>query len=295
MWPTEPTFLTYQDPFERFRIGDGAGSWNADPAKRKIMPGSQFPVEAYENYMKQAVPRWLSTDKAIIAAYIALVDKVCPCVMLLHSQGGAFGFKVAEQRPDKVKAIVAVEAATAGNVAKAPKLKNMPALMIFGDYVDQHPRWATFKKIDTEYARCDARRRRHGRVDQSSRHRHQGQFPHADAGQEQRRDRGRDPEMAGQQGLVDEAPEREDIMRRIASLARADHPPDNEPIVAARHGLVPCRRPADRDFTASPIRQVVFTPGGVPAKIDPNGVYQVEQMYAQYFLVAEPQRASCRS
>ena len=58
------------------------------------------------------MPRWLSTDDAIIAAYIALVDKVCPCVLLLHSQGGTFGFKVAEQRPDKVKAIVAVESAT---------------------------------------------------------------------------------------------------------------------------------------------------------------------------------------
>ena len=66
VWPVEPIFLTYQDPFERFRIGDGAGSWNADPAKRKLMPGSQFPVEAYENYMRQSVPRWLSTDKAII-------------------------------------------------------------------------------------------------------------------------------------------------------------------------------------------------------------------------------------
>ena len=67
----------------------GAGSWNADPAKRKLLPGNQFPVEAYDNYMRQSVPRWLSTDNAIIAAYIALVDKVCPCVMLLHSQGGA--------------------------------------------------------------------------------------------------------------------------------------------------------------------------------------------------------------
>ena len=45
---SEPIFLTYQDPFERFRIGDGAGSWNADPAKRKLLPGSQFPVEAYD-------------------------------------------------------------------------------------------------------------------------------------------------------------------------------------------------------------------------------------------------------
>jgi len=151
VWPAEPTFLTLQDPFERFRIGDGEGSWNADPAKRRVLAGSQFPVEAYDNYMKQSVPRWLSTDQPIVAAYLALVDKICPCVMLAHSQGGAFGFKVAEQRPDKIKAIVAIESATAGNVAQAAALKNTPVLMIFGDYVDQHPRWSTFKKIDMEY------------------------------------------------------------------------------------------------------------------------------------------------
>ena len=135
----------------------------ADPAKRKVLPGSQFPVEAYDNYMKQSVPRWLSTDDAIIAAYVALVDKVCPCVLLLHSQGGAFGFKVAEQRPDKVKAIVAVESATAGNLDKAAALKDTPVLMLFGDYVDQHPRWANFKKIDLAYA--DAVRAGGGTVD----------------------------------------------------------------------------------------------------------------------------------
>ncbi len=151
IWPSQPTFLTYQDPFERFRIGDGEGSWNIEPAKRRVLPGSQFPVEAYENYMKQSVPRWLTTDKAIIDAYVALVDKVCPCVLLAHSQGGAFGFKVAELRPDKVKAIVAIESATAGIVANAGKLKDTPVLMVFGDYVDQHPRWSTFKKIDMEY------------------------------------------------------------------------------------------------------------------------------------------------
>ena len=67
VWPNEPTFLPYQDPFERFRIGDGEGSWNADPGKAKVIPGSQFPVEAYANYMRQTVPRWLSTDEPIIA------------------------------------------------------------------------------------------------------------------------------------------------------------------------------------------------------------------------------------
>ena len=163
VWPSEPTFLNYQDPYERFRIGQGEGSWNADPAKRRPIPGTQFPVEAYENYMKQSVPRWLSTDEPIIKAYVELVDKVCPCVVLMHSQGGAFGFKVAEQRPDKFKAIVAIESATAGIMANAPKLKNVPTLMVFGDHVDEHPRWAGFKKTDLAYG--DAIRAAGGSVD----------------------------------------------------------------------------------------------------------------------------------
>jgi pimeloyl-ACP methyl ester carboxylesterase len=152
VWPGEPVFLTYADPFERFRIGAGEGSWNPDPAKQKLMPGVQFPVDAYASYMKQLVPRWLTTDDAVIAGYIALVDKVCPCVLLTHSQGGAFGFKVAEARPDKVRAIVAVESASAGNPAKAAALRDIPVLMVFGDNVDLHQRWVAYRKLDLDYA-----------------------------------------------------------------------------------------------------------------------------------------------
>ncbi len=152
VWPGEPIFLTYADPFERFRIGAGDGSWDPDPTKQKLMPGLQFPVDAYANYMKQMVPRWLSTDDAVIAGYVALVDKVCPCVLLTHSQGGSFGLKVAEARPDKIKAVVAVESASAGNPDKAPALKNIPVLMVFGDNVDLHPRWVAYRKLDLQYA-----------------------------------------------------------------------------------------------------------------------------------------------
>jgi pimeloyl-ACP methyl ester carboxylesterase len=152
IWPGEPVFLTYADPFQRFRIGTGEGSWNPDPAKQKLMPGEQFPVEAYANYMKQIVPRWLTTDDAVLAGYLALVDRVCPCVLLAHSQGGWFGLRVAEARPEKIKAIVAVESAGAGNLVKAAALKNIPVLMLFGDNVDLHPRWVAYRKIDLEYA-----------------------------------------------------------------------------------------------------------------------------------------------
>src|SRR5471030_3387137 len=41
------------------------------------------------------------------------------------------------------------------------------------------------------------------------------------------------------------------------------------------------------EISGKPVKEVVFTQGGVPAKIDPNGTYQVEQMYVQYFLPAK--------
>jgi hypothetical protein len=141
----EPVFLTKENPFERFRIGAGPGSYNKDPAKMKPMPGSQFPLEGYDNFTKQGVPRWTTTDDAIIAAYLELVDKVCPCVVLVHSQSGPFGQKVAQARPDKVKALVLVEPAAPGDPKLAANLKNIPILTVYGDYIEQDSRWPTIR------------------------------------------------------------------------------------------------------------------------------------------------------
>ena len=69
-------------------------------------------------------------------------------MLLVPSQGGSFGFKVAELRPDKIKAIVAVESASAGDLDKAAAIKDIPVLMIFGDNIDLHPRWVAYRKID---------------------------------------------------------------------------------------------------------------------------------------------------
>ena len=147
----EPVFLAKANPFERFRIGQGAGSYSPDPAKQKLMPASQFPVEAYDNFVKQNVPRWTTTDEAIIRAYTALVDKVCPCVILFHSQAGQFGFKVAQARPDKVKALVAVEPAGIGDAKQAAVLKNIPTLLVYGDNIVLDSRWPQIRKNGLDF------------------------------------------------------------------------------------------------------------------------------------------------
>ncbi len=147
----DPMWLTKENAFERFRIGQGAGSYNADPAKRKVLPGNQFPVEAYDQFVRQAVPRWTTNNAATIAAYVAEVDKVCPCVVMVHSQSGLFGATVAEMRPDKVKALIMIEPSNGGDLKKAANLKNTPVLAVFGDYIDQDPRWSRIREIDQRY------------------------------------------------------------------------------------------------------------------------------------------------
>jgi hypothetical protein len=147
----EPVFLAKANPFERFRIGQGAGSYSPDPAKQKLMPASQFPVEGYDNFVKQSVPRWTTTDDAIIRAYIALVDRVCPCVILFHSQAGQFGFKVAQARPDKVKALVAIEPAGQGDPGKAAVLKSIPTLVVYGDNIALDSRWPQIRKNGVDF------------------------------------------------------------------------------------------------------------------------------------------------
>src|SRR5260370_33441558 len=79
----DPVFLPLGDPWERFRIGP-PGSWNDDRAKRTTYPGVQFPIEEYGQFMKQGVPRWLTTADQTIAAYIEFVVKASPCWGLGH-------------------------------------------------------------------------------------------------------------------------------------------------------------------------------------------------------------------
>jgi pimeloyl-ACP methyl ester carboxylesterase len=143
--------LPLGDPWERFRVGP-PGSWNDDKAKRTTYSGVQFPIEAYEQFMKQGVPRWLTTDDQIVAAYIELVDKVCPCVVMVHSQSGTFGYRVLEARPDKVKALVAVEPTLGGDRNKVQSIKATPILVVYGDNAKDHPRWSKIRQGGVDYA-----------------------------------------------------------------------------------------------------------------------------------------------
>jgi len=149
IYKSEPFFRPKKEAWELFRIGP---SYEVG-GKRVAFEGTQFPVEAFDQFTKQAVPRWATNDVATQAAYDALVQKVCPCIIVVHSQAGNFGFRAALNAPDKVKALVTVEPAGAPDPAKTDisGIKGVPHLIVFGDHIQDVKPWPTFIKASQAY------------------------------------------------------------------------------------------------------------------------------------------------
>ena len=145
----EPVFRAKKEGWELFRIGP---SYEVG-GKREVFPGQQFPTEFYDQFAKQFVPRWSTNDAPTQKAYDALVQKVCPCVVVVHSQGGNFGFTAALNAPDKVKALVAIEPSGAPDPAKVDvaKVKGIPHLIVWGDYIDKVPTWGRLMQTPNKY------------------------------------------------------------------------------------------------------------------------------------------------
>jgi pimeloyl-ACP methyl ester carboxylesterase len=136
----EPVFRTLGEGWGLFRIGPQDG-WNTDSTRRVAFPEQKFPVAAWNQFGRQSVPRWVTTDPQVQRAYDAYVQQTCPCVVMVHSQGGNFGFTAALNAPDKIRAIIAIEPSGAPPAgADAAKLKGIPHLVVWGDNMDQ-PFW----------------------------------------------------------------------------------------------------------------------------------------------------------
>jgi pimeloyl-ACP methyl ester carboxylesterase len=148
----EPIFRTKKEAWETFRIG-ADGSYSSDPSQRKALPGMLFPAEAFDQFAMQSVPRWVINDEATLAAYNAYVQKVCPCVVLVHSQGGNFGFNATLANSDKIKALIAVEPSGAPDPAKVnlAAVKDIPHLIVWGDNVAQSELWTKLSKASIAY------------------------------------------------------------------------------------------------------------------------------------------------
>jgi pimeloyl-ACP methyl ester carboxylesterase len=141
IWKGAITYPTAKGTWEFSRIGP-PGSYATDPAARKANPGGQFPVQAFDQLMKERTPGWSSANQAATqAAYDLLVQKICPCVVIAHSTGGAYAQQMALNAPDKIKGLILLEPAGSPDPASAKpeSVKAIPHLFVWADYLAADP------------------------------------------------------------------------------------------------------------------------------------------------------------
>ncbi len=151
IYKSEPLFRTKKEAWETFRLGP-PGSYK-DVAKRTAYADTRFPIDDFDYYSKQSVPRWVTNDDLTQKAYDLLVQRVCPCIIIAHSSAVPFAMRAALAAPDKVKAVVSVEAGGIPNPATTSPLplKQVAFLFIYGDHLQDPqtlPYWrATYSAV----------------------------------------------------------------------------------------------------------------------------------------------------
>jgi pimeloyl-ACP methyl ester carboxylesterase len=121
---------TRERAWQNFRFGD---------AYPTPYPGLQFPVEALDQYASQLVPNTETTlaggGANTVKALAALIDKIGPAIVMVHSQSGNYGLDLIRQRADKVRAFIDVEGncgpLSADDVSK--HFRKVPTLVVSGD------------------------------------------------------------------------------------------------------------------------------------------------------------------
>jgi pimeloyl-ACP methyl ester carboxylesterase len=102
-------------------------------------PNLQFPLEALDQYLAQLVPNTETTLKGggtnSIRALAALLDKIGPAVVIVHSQSGDYGIGLVRERPKLVRALISIEGGcdTLKEDDAAKHFRNVPFISVFGD------------------------------------------------------------------------------------------------------------------------------------------------------------------
>ena len=112
----------------------------------QTFPDLQFPVEAQAEFWKQMVPDYLAslpTPNPTVPALSTLAQTLGGAVLLSHSQSGIYPFQTAVLDTKGIAGIISVEPGACPEATDdMTPYKEIPILVLFGDYVDQFPRWA---------------------------------------------------------------------------------------------------------------------------------------------------------
>ena len=135
-WEGAPVMRSEEQAWVLFRFGTLEGF-----SSGKTFEGSQFPVEVLGNFAKQFVPRWTTTTDIMRQGVIAALERIGPCAVICHSQGGDLTLETIARRPDLVRHVVALEPSGFPDPAKAVDPRTQHWLFIMGDFIQANPFW----------------------------------------------------------------------------------------------------------------------------------------------------------
>jgi pimeloyl-ACP methyl ester carboxylesterase len=132
--PSNMLMVTAELAWPLFRFGPTHGTAFAD---------TQFPTESFTAFGAQGVPFAEATlEGGAMAtgpqALAALLDRIGPAVVVVHSLAGPFADALVGMRPRLVKAVVNIEGAQAivPTDAQIEAYRGIPVLELFGDHLD---------------------------------------------------------------------------------------------------------------------------------------------------------------
>lgn len=124
-----PMFMSYAERWTTYRLGPKAGV---------SFQGSRFDPDKYDQFVKQQVPRWTSSNAMVQKAYDEYFGSMKDgFILLAHSQGGFFSLNSVLTCPENVKGIILVESSSTLDVEQVDVscLKDVPFLFVYGDFL----------------------------------------------------------------------------------------------------------------------------------------------------------------
>lgn len=144
-----PVFRTQNEAWSLFRFG-GEGGYVTDPAGRRPYEGLRFPIEQFDTFGSQFVPRWTNHGQLTLNAYFKALERVGPVWLVAHSQGGNFALEAASRHPEYFKGVIVIEPASAPSAEG--RACAVPHLFLWGDYIQRSPLWISYRKRADDYA-----------------------------------------------------------------------------------------------------------------------------------------------
>jgi hypothetical protein len=133
---------TLQAPWQTWGFGPEYGvafensKFPAFPLKQNYISqfGASFVV--YQGKSNMDMTEAKQMNRSSEEALLALLRKIGPSVLVLHSASGASGYKFAQDHPALVKGIIAIETSDCPKIDKSNPLIDIPFLGIWGDHIN---------------------------------------------------------------------------------------------------------------------------------------------------------------